>query len=195
MSEDTDIKRQRYEAWVGEWSAEMYRFACRLCGSRETADDLMQETFFHAWRSYHTLRDPGRARAWLYQILRHRYAHWVRTDKRRPRCVAPLDAAPPTPDDADAPLDRMVRSEMVQRALDELDERYRVPLLLVFMQGMTCQEAADQLKVPLGTVLSRIHRARKHLREKLGDEERVAASTEEDTSEPTGRTLRLGGGA
>jgi len=189
----TETDRQRYESWVSQWADELYRLAYRLCGSRDTAGDLVQETFYHAWRSIGTLRDESRARAWLFQILRYRYAHWVRTDTRRPKVVAPLDKAPPVKDDGtEKPLERLERQETVQRALDELDERYRLPLVLVFMEGMTCQEAADELGVPLGTILSRIHRARKHLRARL---EHIEGRTTLPRGEGPELHLRLGDGA
>ena len=186
-----DEHRRRYEQWVDQWGTDLFRFAARLCGRRDLADDLVQETFFHAWRSIDSLRDESRARAWLFQILRHRWSHAVRTDSRRPKISAPLDAVGHHGDDSVVPpLERMSRQEHVQRALDELDERYRAALLLVFVEGLTCREAADQLGVPLGTVVSRMHRARKAMRTALADTEHDDSKT--DTDAPN---LRLGGTA
>ena len=79
----------------------------------------------------------------------------------------------------------MARSEWLQRALDELDERYRLPVLMVFMEGLTCREAAEELNVPLGTVLSRIHRARQALKKTLKE-------TDGETASGTEPRLRLG---
>lgn len=177
MTKQAD-KQLEYERWVEEYSTELYRFAYRLSGRADVAEDLAQETFYHAWRSYGSLRDPRRARAWLYQILRHRYSHWVRTDTRRVSLGTPLSAvADPMDDAAEAPLDVMERSELLHSALGALDERYRLPFLLVFMEGMTCREAAEHLDIPLGTVLSRIHRARKSLRAHLGQLDEAAEET------------------
>jgi len=165
MAERRPTGEARYAEWVDRWSTDLYRFAHRLCGRADLAEDLVQETFYHAWRSMHTLRETDRARAWLYQILRHRWSHYVRGESRRPNATAPLDAVAERADDGPHdPLEQMVRHETLQLALNELDERYRMPLLLVFLEGRTCKEAAAALDVPLGTVLSRIHRARKHLR-------------------------------
>ncbi|MCG8618602.1 MAG: hypothetical protein MI802_20475, partial [Desulfobacterales bacterium] len=72
----------RYESWVENHATELYRYALRTSGRADIAEDLTQETFYHAWRSMKSLRDPSRARAWLFQILRYRYAHWLR-DKGR----------------------------------------------------------------------------------------------------------------
>jgi len=186
--------REQYESWVDAWSADLYRFAYRLCGQGDLAEDLVQETFFHAWRSMHSLRDPGRARAWLYQILRHRYAHWVRADARRPAQQTPPESFDRLVGNGqEQPLARMVRDEQLQLALDALEERYRQPLLLVFLEGLTCRQAAEQLKVPLGTVLSRIHRARRFLRERMPKAE-PGPPTVRTFDAPAAR-LRFRGGA
>lgn len=162
--------RRTYQRWVEDHAQELYRFAYRTCGRADLAEDLVQETFYHAWRGQSTLKDQAKARAWLFQILRYRYAHWARTTARRPR-TGPIDERlTETPEDQTrSPLDRLAESEALQRALDELDERFRTVFLLVFSQGLSCQEAADELGIPLGTVLSRIHRARKILRGTLAE--------------------------
>jgi RNA polymerase sigma-70 factor (ECF subfamily) len=181
-------RKMLYEQWVDQWSIDLFRFAYRLCGKREIAEDLVQETFFHAWRSFDSLREASRARAWLFQILRFRYSHWVRADTRRPKLTAPLDAAgDPSGSDGGQMLERMALSESLQQALDGLDERYRVPLLMVFMEGLTCKETAEKLDVPLGTVLSRIHRARQTLKKTLSETDGDSHAT------PQQPRLRLGG--
>lgn len=163
-------RRACYEQWVREHARDLHRFAFRLCGNADTAEDLVQETFYQAWKGRGSLHHSDKARAWLFQILRHRYARWARDRSRRP-CVTETDRiqhaeaveAPPVP----APTE----GEPLQGALDALDDRFRTPLLMVFVQGLTCRETADQLDLPLGTVLSRIHRARKQLRRVLSDDQ------------------------
>jgi RNA polymerase sigma-70 factor (ECF subfamily) len=149
---------ERYEALVRTHAADLYRCAYRLTGARATAEDLVQETFSEAWRRLETLRCSQAARAWLFAILRHRHAHLVRGASRRPTVASGIDE-----------LAGVARDEAngLQRALDQLDERVKVPLLMVFLEGLTCQETADALGLPLGTVLSRIHRGRAALRETL----------------------------
>jgi RNA polymerase sigma-70 factor (ECF subfamily) len=106
----------------------------------------------------------------LFRILRNRHAHVVRAASRRPAPSAGVDALA---DAGTEPPDRPA----LQRALDELDERFKIPFLMVFLEGLTCQETADELGIPLGTVLSRVHRARVALRTALdvGDPGRVVA--------------------
>lgn len=190
----TDWNRQRHEQWVDRWARDLYRFACRLCGCSDLADDLVQETFYHAWRSIETLKDDSRARAWLFRVLRHRWSHTVRMHQRRPNLRTPLDAvADPVDDDATEPLESMAREELVRRALEQLSEPHRMVLLMVFVEGMTCQQAADELHVPLGTILSRIHRARQTMRKYLIDPETRGQMSSPQHKNSASPTLRLGG--
>ena len=169
---ETEQQRAIYERWVEQHGEELFRFAQRLCGRREQAEDLVQETFYHAWRSMGSLREKSRGRAWLFRILRHRYSHLVRTASRRPRASTPLEDAPqqsnPQPF---TPLEDLARSESLQYALDQLEEQLRTPLLMAYMEGLRCREIAEQLDLPLGTVLSRIHRARQKMRRALERQE------------------------
>lgn len=184
-------RRKLYETWVRDHAADLYRMAYRLCGEAETAEDLVQETFYHAWKDMAGLRETAKARAWLYQILRHRYAHWVRGRTRRIPASSSdqgVDRIDPSPSAAM----RMSQQEQLQRVLDELDDTLKVPLLMVFLEGMMCQEAADVLDIPLGTVLSRIHRARQRLRSYF---ELPSASPAGEVGRDSSKSLRLGGGA
>jgi len=172
-------RRACFEQWVREHARDLHRFAYRLCGDADTAEDLVQETFYHAWKGRRSLRHRFKARAWLFQILRYRYSHWVRDRSRTPPVTVAVpgqdaeafEAAPPPP---------AADGDFLQRALNALDERFRTPLLMVFVQGLTCRETADQLDLPLGTVLSRIHRARKQLRCALTDEKQSPAQDAPD---------------
>lgn len=120
---------------------------------------------YHAWRSFDSLRDHDRVRAWLLQILRHRHHHWLRTQSRRVKTVADSNQLNQEVDQVETDvLARISNQELLQRSLDELEIKYKEPFLLVFLEGMTCREAASALDLPLGTVLSRIHRARIKLR-------------------------------
>lgn len=184
-------RRKLYEAWVRDHAADLYRMAYRLCGEAETAEDLVQETFYHAWKDIAGLRETAKARAWLYQILRHRYAHWVRSRTRR-LPTASSDQSAERIDPNSSSLTRLSHQEQLQRVLDDLDDTLKVPLLMVFLEGMTCQEAAEVLDIPLGTVLSRIHRARQRLRSYF---ESPSASLAGEIDRNSSKSLRLGGGA
>ena len=156
--------REFYAGLVGSHAAELYRFAYRLCGARETAEDLVQETFCEAWRSLADLRDKQNVRAWLFQILRYRHAHFVRDNRRRLPVFTSLSEEQIPAVTKEDPLESLARREFLQQAIDRLEDHYKEPFLMVFLQGLTCEEAARELRLPLGTVLSRIHRARELLR-------------------------------
>lgn len=142
----------------------LYRYAYRLSGTTADAEDLTQETFGKAMNRLEQLREAEKARGWLYRILRNVYLHRVRDDKRR-RCV-PLDnlgdlAAETTV----PPID--VDSTLLQAALDELDESFRTPLILFYFEDFSYRDIAEQLDLPIGTVMSRLARAKAYLRTRL----------------------------
>jgi len=166
--------RAMYERWVREHATELYRFAYRACGDRDVAEDLVQETFYQAWKCIGRLRHHDRARAWLYQILRHRYSRWRRAEKRG--APIQLDPAQMSAIAQSSGLKERMERDSLQHGLNNLSDRLKTPLLMVFMEGATCQETADRLDLPLGTVLSRIHRAKRRLREVLQDEASGAGS-------------------
>jgi RNA polymerase sigma factor (sigma-70 family) len=156
-------ERELYARLVRSHGADLFRFGYRLSGDVHIAEDLVQDTFSEAWRGRAALRDETCVRAWLFQILRYRYAHLVRDRGRRPRIVGDAEGIEPTSLESD-PAAGIHRRDELQRALDGLADHFKLPFLMVFLQGLTCQEVAEALDLPVGTVLSRLHRARKALR-------------------------------
>jgi RNA polymerase sigma-70 factor (ECF subfamily) len=158
------VTQADFGSWVDDHGPALYRVAFRLVGDRHEAEDLVQDAFRSAWlgrESFDAARSP---RAWLLAILRRRVV-----DRWRKRRVAEV----PTGDfDSDpgvydpAPGSDEYSDEM-QRALAQLPDPLREALLLVAVGELTHQEAADLLGVPLGTILSRVNRARGRLRELL----------------------------
>ncbi len=151
-----------FNRMVDEHGAAMYRMAYRMVGDRHDAEDLAQETFRSAWKSRGNFRSGGGERAWLAAILRRRVVdHWRRG--KNPIALG----GDTTIEIARPPVDptRDELSDEMQRALDQLPDPLRETLLLVVVGELTHQETADLLEVPLGTVLSRVSRARQRLRE------------------------------
>jgi len=149
---------------VADYGPTMYRTAYRLVGDQHEAEDLVQETFRSAWKSRRLFRSGGGERAWLAAILRRRAAdHW-----RRPK--PPTVLAGEKGIDIGYPAEDPLRDDFtdeMQHALGQLPKDLRETLLLVVVAELTHQETADLLNVPLGTVLSRVSRARRRLREYL----------------------------
>jgi RNA polymerase sigma-70 factor (ECF subfamily) len=160
----------QFDRWVSDHVEILYRVAFRLLGDQHEAEDVVQDAFRSAWTSRH-LFDPARSeRAWLLAILRRRAAdHWRRSNGRRStgRVVGGSSELPhPIAAAGRDPFADELSSTM-QRALGRLPEELRETLLLVVVGGLTHQEAADLQGIPLGTVLSRVSRARSRLRDYL----------------------------
>ena len=149
---------------VADHGPSLYRMAYRMVGDRHDAEDLVQDTFRSAWKSRELFRAGSGERAWLASILRRRTVdHW-----RRPKLPAPLAGAQSI--EVGSPPGDPLRDDFtdeMQQALERLPDDLRETLLLVVVAELTHQEAADLLGVPLGTVLSRVSRARARLREYL----------------------------
>lgn len=144
----------------------LYRYACRLSGSAADAEDLTQETFRKAITQLSQLRQPERARAWLFRILRNVYLHRVRDDKRQR--LVPLEAVGELAERNGGTRELpAVEPTAVQAALDELDETFRTPLILFYFEEFSYRDIAEQMDLPIGTVMSRLARAKNHLRTKL----------------------------
>ena len=144
------------------------RYARALVRDREAADDLVQDTLERAIAHWRSRRSEGDLRAWLFAIGRNLHLSALRQAGRRPVCAGPdaLDrvvAHGATPDGALGARDVLV-------ALDRLPEEHRSVLLLVGVEDMSYAQAARVLDVPIGTVMSRLSRARDRLRQEMDGE-------------------------
>jgi RNA polymerase sigma-70 factor, ECF subfamily len=145
---------------------ELLRFATRLCGSADAGEDLLQETYLQAWRSFHRFAAGTNCRAWLYKILLHTHANQNRKRARQPFLVD-LDAAGEAALLVDTPTPDALTGTAVKAAFDRLPEHFRTLVVLVDVEGLTYREAAEALNVPIGTVMSRLNRGRGQLRLEL----------------------------
>lgn len=145
-----------------EHTPRLRRYARALTGDRVQADDLVQETLARAWEKFSLWRRGSDLRAWLFTILHNIHVNDVRRRIRQPE-VVPLDDATP-----DAPLPGNHEQGLVMRdlesALRRLPDEQREVLLLVGLEDMSYEDTARTLGIPLGTVMSRLSRARERLR-------------------------------
>jgi RNA polymerase sigma-70 factor (ECF subfamily) len=141
----------------------LYRYAYRLSGSAADAEDLTQETFCAAQQKFGQLREPARAKAWLFSILRNAFLHGRRANQNAR--LVPLDGVGDLPETAD-PLPA-VDPEQLQQALNELPEVFRTPVILFYFEEFSYRDIAEQMDLPLGTVMSRLARAKAYLRCRL----------------------------
>jgi RNA polymerase sigma-70 factor (ECF subfamily) len=162
MSIDSQLRR-RFEDAVERHADSMYRVAYRLTGAHDAAAELVQETYLNAWRSLATLSEPDKLRGWMFSILRHQY-HKMRARHRPMQRLSEVEISDPG---NDPPAAQSTSDELIRTAVLQLDEDHKLPLLLVSMEQMSVEAAAEVLGIPRGTVLSRLHRARRKLREIL----------------------------
>lgn len=148
--------------------ASLRRYARSLLRNRADADDLVQEALARAVARADTFKAGTNLRAWLFTILHNVHVNQVRSRASRPTEV-PVEAVESrlvTP----ARQEERVEVRDMMRALDELPEEQRQVLLLVALEGMKYEEVAETLGVPIGTVMSRLSRAREAVRTKLNNE-------------------------
>lgn len=152
---------ERFEREAIPQMRALYAGAFRLTRNVPDAEDLVQETYLRAFRAFHLFTPGTNCRAWLFTILYRVRADHFRKASRSPRTVELAHEGP-----AVAPAqDRLARGqEEVLRALDRLPESFRAALLLRDVQDFSYEEIAGMLQVPMGTVMSRIHRGRSLMR-------------------------------
>jgi len=156
------LTQAAFNRLVDDHGSALYRMAYRMVGDRHEAEDIVQETYRSAWTSRRGYQSGHSQRAWLAAILRRRVVdRWRKHSLPGP---AGGDYTIDVEVNGDDPLANDYTDEM-QHALNRLPAELRESLLLVVVGELTHQEVADLLEVPLGTVLSRVSRARERLRE------------------------------
>ena len=149
----------------------VFRFAYRLSGTSHEAEDISQQAFLDAQRKLDTLRDPDKVRAWLFMIVRNLYRRRIRDRVTRGEFALEVLADPVDQKrDSDKRVEQALDSESLQQVLNELPEEFRSVLLLFYFRELSYREIAEQLDVPIGTVMSRLSRGKKQLRERISPE-------------------------
>lgn len=148
------------EQLVGEYREPVFRYAYRLCGCASTAEDITQEVFLRAFRSLHQLREDAAARGWLLAIARNEFLRYCR---RRSSGDELLD--PQQRDVVDEHQPHAIdHQEWVAHALEQLPEDFRLVLLMYYFEELSYAQIAEQLTIPIGTVMSRLSRGKTHLK-------------------------------
>jgi RNA polymerase sigma-70 factor (ECF subfamily) len=164
------MNNEGFKQLVDAHYAPLYRFALSLARNGSDAGDLVQQTFFIWATKGHGLRELSKAKSWLFTTLYREFLRGRRRDSRS----SSLEDLPPDREPAAEDIDRVARidSASVMTALQTVDETFRAPLTLFYIEDMSYQEIADALEVPIGTVMSRLSRGKSQLRAAL---ERVEA--------------------
>ena len=161
-----------FETLVLEYEKNVYNIALRMTGNSEDAADMTQEAFIKAYNSLQSFRGDSKFSVWLYRIVSNVCLDFLRSKNRRPTVSLSVedddgeDTQLDVADESQSPellLDRKLTRESVRRGLDSLPPDYRQILLLRDIQGLSYDEIAQALGLEVGTVKSRIFRARKRL--------------------------------
>jgi RNA polymerase sigma-70 factor (ECF subfamily) len=159
---------ERFETEAMPHLNELFRTATRLVQDRVRAEDIVQEVYYQAWKSFDRFESGSNCRAWLYRILFHCVSHHRRRWFRFPLLKETEEFVESTLTYT-PPVSETLTDGAILKALDEIAADYRAAVLLVDVEEFSYKEAADILSVPIGTIMSRLSRGRKMLREKLTD--------------------------
>lgn len=145
----------------------LYRFGLSLSRKESDAFDLTQHTFFTWATKWHQLRDPSKVKTWLFTTL---YREFLANKRRTERFAeAQEDAQFVEPSHVTPSVVNAIDATIVQKALHDLEDRYRAPVTLFYMQQHSYREIAEILEIPIGTVMSRISRGQAEMRMRLTD--------------------------
>ena len=172
--------QQDFAEQAMEYAPQLYSAALRMTRNRADAEDLVQEAYLRGFRSFHTFEEGTNLRAWLFRILTNAYINRYRAKQRRPqesdlgeiedlylyRRLGSMETAAASMSAEEQFLDVFTDDE-VKHALEDLSENFRLPVLLADVEGFAYKEIAEMLEIPIGTVMSRLHRGRKAMQRAL----------------------------
>jgi RNA polymerase sigma-70 factor, ECF subfamily len=172
--------QERFADLAMEHMPSLYTAALRMTRNPADAEDLVQETYLKAFRAFHTFEEGTNLRAWLYRILTNTFINSYRSKKRRPeqvdvdevedlylyRRLGALEQAAAGRSAEDEVLDHFTDDD-VKKALEALPETFRLAVFLADVEGFSYKEIADIMDIPIGTVMSRLHRGRRALQKAL----------------------------
>ena len=170
----------RFAEQAMEFMPSLYSGALRMTRNAADAEDLVQETYLKAYRAFASFEEGTNLKAWLFRILTNTFINTYRAKQRRPgetdlddvedlymyRRLGGLEAAMAGRSAEDELLERFTDDE-VKQALEDLPEQFRVAVLLADVEGFSYKEIAEILDIPIGTVMSRLHRGRKAMQKQL----------------------------
>jgi len=172
--------KEQFTTDAMQYAPQLFSTALRMTRSRSDAEDLVQETYIKGWRSFHTFQEGTNLRAWLFRIMTNTYINKYNAKKRKGtevelddveelflyKRLGSIDQSQLSSSAEDQMLELFTDDE-VKNALEELPEDFRVPVLLSDVDGFSYKEISEMLEIPIGTVMSRLHRGRKAMQKML----------------------------
>ena len=172
--------KEQFTSDAMQYAPQLFSTALRMTRNRSDAEDLVQETYIKGWRSFHTFEEGTNLRAWLFRIMTNTYINKYNAKKRKGtevelddveelflyKRLGSIDQSQLSSSAEDQMLELFTDDE-VKSALESLPEDFRIPVLLSDVDGFAYQEIAEMLEIPIGTVMSRLHRGRKAMQKML----------------------------
>ena len=170
------MSTEEFSAIVHQWYDPLYRFALSLCRNTEDALDLTQNAFQKLANKSHQLIDRSKVKSWLFSVVHREFIDEYRHTQRFPKTSIDLVAEEPSGMQHAAFIS--LEAQELLETLEKLDPRFRAPISLFYLEDFSYQEIADTLDIPMGTVMSRLRRAKDQLRRLIED------GTNKTTSRP-----------
>ena len=172
--------QEAFTADAMQYAPQLFSTALRMTRNRSDAEDLVQETYIKGWRSFHTFQEGTNLRAWLFRIMTNTYINKYNAQKRKGtevelddieelflyKRLGSIDQSQLSSSAEDQMLELFTDDE-VKKALESLPEDFRIPVLLSDVDGFSYKEISEMLEIPMGTVMSRLHRGRKAMQKML----------------------------
>ena len=171
--------REQFTRDAMQYAPQLYGAALRMTRNAADAEDLLQDTFLRAYRGYGSFEEGTNLRAWLFRILTNTFINSYRAKQRRPQETDLADVEDlylyrrmpqiAASRSAEETLFELFTDDEVKEALERLPDAFRLPVLLADVQDFSYKEIAEMLEIPIGTVMSRLHRGRKALQKMLAE--------------------------
>jgi len=175
---DTTATAWDFESGQLPYRDQLFKTALRMTRSVEESEDLLQETFLKAFRHYHQFTEGTNLKAWLFRIMKNTFINSYRRTRNRPQMLDfdelrdssdGFGESTPTTHDPEGDYLGQELDHEIRDALMALPHHYKMAVLMIDLQGLSYQEVADTLEVPIGTIMSRLYRGRKKIERALLD--------------------------